>query len=215
MNFKDANYKTRWVELPDVTSVRTELGVAPNRTHPDGSSFATLPIIKDVSRAEVVGDSFEIAQYLDKIYPSSPSLIPPGTVGLQKAFNIQVDAIFTNHVLLMVPGMPWNPQTAEASRQTFVKRGTLRSWDDLTLTPEARTAMLRSFESALGDLKKCYEQTDGAFLDGTNATYADLIVGGWINTVKATTAEWPEISKWLDGFLTRLGRALIQYGTVG
>lgn len=214
LNFKGASYQTRWVELPEITSVRKELDVAPNRTLPDGSPFYTLPIIKNTSAAEVIGDSFEIALYLDKIYPTSPMLFPPSTVGLQKAFNVQVDAIFTNHVLLMAHGTPFNPETAELSRKTFVERLGAKGWDDFTVKGEERVKMLASFESALGDLAKIYKQTESAFLDGESPCYADLIVGGWLGYVKATTAEWKDVRTWHGGFLGKLDEALAQYAIV-
>jgi glutathione S-transferase len=214
LNFKGANYQTRWVELPEITSVRKELGVAPNRTLPDGSPLHTLPIIKNTSTAEVIGDSFEIALYLDKIYPTSPMLFPPSTVGLQKAFNVQVDAIFTNHVLLMADGIPFNPETAEVSKKTFVDRFGANSWDDFTVKGDERAKKLASFESALGDLAKFYKQTEFVFLNGESPCYADLIVGGWLGYVKATTPEWKDVKTWHDGFLGKLDEALAQYAIV-
>ena len=214
LNFKGANYQTRWVELPEITSVRKELGTAPNRTFPDGSPFYTLPIIKNTSTGEVMGDSFEIALYLDKIYPTSPMLFPPSTVSLQKAFNFQVDAIFTNHVVLMVHGMPLNPETAEVYKKAFVERLGAKDWDDFTVKGEERAKKLASFESALGDLAKSYKQRGSAFLDGESPCYADLIVGGWLGHVKATTAEWKDVRIWHGGFLGKLDEALAQYAIV-
>ena len=214
LNFKGANYQTRWVDLPEITSIRQELGVAPNRTLPDGSPFYTLPIIKNTSTGEVVGDSFEIALYLDNIYPNSPTLVPPRTIGLQKAFNIQVDAIFTNHVLLTTHGMPLNPETAEMTKKTFMDRFGAKSWDDFAVTGEARVKMLASFETALGDLAKIYKQTENIFLDGESPCYGDLIVGGWLAMVKETTPEWNDIRTWHNGFLGKLYDALAQYAIV-
>ena len=214
LNFKGANYQTRWVELPDITSIRKELDVAPNRTLPDGSPFYTLPIIRNTSTGEVIGDSFEIACYLDKIYPTSPILVPPGTVGLQKAFNIQVDAIFTNHILLTTHGMPLNPETAEVTKKTFMDRFGAKSWDDFAVNGEERVKLLASFETALGDLAKIYKQTESVFIEGESPCYADLIVGGWLGMVKETTPEWKDIRTWHDGFLGKLDEALAQYAVV-
>lgn len=214
LNLKGAKYQTRWVELPEITSIRKELDVAPNRTLPDGSPFYTLPIIKNTSTGEVIGDSFEIALYLDRIYPGSPTLVPSSTVGLQKAFNIQVDAIFTNHILLTTHGMPLNPETAEETKKTFMDRFGAKSWDDFAVTGEARAKMLASFETALGDLAKIYKQTESVFIEGDSPCYADLVVGGWLGMVKETTPEWKDIRTWHDGFLGKLDEALAQYAVV-
>lgn len=208
LNFKSANYRTHWVELPDVTSTRRELKVAPNRTLPDGSPFYTLPIIKNGDA--VVGDSFEIAQYLDSIY-LGPTLLPPGTRGLQKAFNLQVDAVFTNHVLLCVQGFPWSEETIEQSKQIFVQRAGVASWDDFKVEGEARAKMLASFEQALEALAKVYAEVEGPWV-GEEASYADLIVGGWVGMVKATMAEWSEVRTWHGGFLGKLDEAIERKG---
>ncbi|KAG6991163.1 hypothetical protein G7Y79_00056g090440 [Physcia stellaris] len=200
LNFKTANYQTRWVELPEITSIRQELGAAPVRTLPDGSPFYTLPIIKNPSTGEVIGDSFEIALYLDKLLPSAPPLFPPSTVGLQKAFNTQVDAIFTNHVLLSTHGMPLNPANAHITQKTWMDRFGAKSWDD--------------FAAALGELATVYGLTEGVWLEGERPCYADLIVGGWLGMLKETTPEWRDVRTWHGGFLGRLDEALGRYAVV-
>ncbi|THU85665.1 hypothetical protein K435DRAFT_763988 [Dendrothele bispora CBS 962.96] len=57
LNFKEVHYRTEWVELPDVASVRKKLGSDAVRKHFDGSPFYTLPVIKDPSTGAVVGDT--------------------------------------------------------------------------------------------------------------------------------------------------------------
>lgn len=42
----------------------------------------TLPAIYDPSTGTGVADSFEIARYLDKQYPTTPTVIPAGTEAL-------------------------------------------------------------------------------------------------------------------------------------
>ena len=184
------------------------------RTLPDGSPFYTLPIIKNPSTGEVIGDSFEIALYLDKLYPSGPALFPPSTVGLHKAFNTQVDAIFTNHVLLSTHGMPLNPANAHITQKTWMDRFGAKSWDDFAVRGEAREKMLRSFEAALGELATVYGLTEGVWLEGERPCYADLIVGGWLGMLKETTPEWRDVRRWHGGFLGRLDEALERYAVV-
>lgn len=218
LNFKGVNYRTEWVELPDVTSVRKSLEVPANRTHRDGSPFYTLPIIKDLSTGEVVGDSFEIAQYLDKTYPDAPSLFPASsTISLEgRAFNAQVDAIFTNHVIICVHGLPFNPQTAEISKKTFVERAGKENWDELTVRGEERTKTIEAFKAALGDLAEVYGKKEGPFLEGNVPSYADLIVGGWLQFFKATLPleEWQAIQTWHDGTWEKLHKTLDKYADI-
>lgn len=213
LNFKGVHYRTEWVDLPDVTAVRKKLGAEPNRVHMDGSAFYTLPVIQNTSTGEVVGDSFDIALYLDKICPEGPTLIPDATIGLQAAFNVQVDAIFTQHTFLALHGMPLNPATAELSKAEFGRRAG-KDWDDLTVRGEERRKMLESFKAALGGLAKSYRQKDGVFLNGDRPSYADLIVGGWLQFFQASMKEWEELESWHDGLWKELHLALRKYAEV-
>lgn len=217
LNFKGVPYKTEWVEFQDVTAVRKSLGAPPNRTHADGTPFYTLPIIKDPSTGEVVGDTFDIALYLDETYPSGPALFPRGSSrGLNAAFNAQVDAIFTQHVILCVHGIPFNPATIDAAKATFLGRAGLTDWEQLTVKGEARTKTLESLRSGLEVLVRAYKQTDGPYLEGEAASYADIIVGGWLAFFKATVQadEWEQIRTWHDGLWGKLHQALEKYAEV-
>ncbi|RLL97329.1 hypothetical protein CFD26_104383 [Aspergillus turcosus] len=214
LNFKQVHYQTEWVELPEVATMRKRLGLAANRVLPDGSPFYTLPIIRDTATGELLGDSFDIALYLDRLNPEGPRLFPPSTIGLISAFNSQVDALFTQHVVLCVQGMPFNPATAEESKATFAKRAGKERYEDLMITGEVRARTLESFQNALGELAKAYRRTEGPFLDGDTPTYADFIVGSWLKFFKKTIAEWEQLMSWHDGLWGDLHRALEKYAEV-
>jgi glutathione S-transferase len=217
LNFKGVSYRTEWVELPDVTDVRKKLGAEPNRKHRDGSDFYTLPVIQDHSTGRIVGDTFEIALYLDEAYPNAPRLIPAGTVGVYAAFNIQVDAVFTNHTVLCMDCMPFNPATADKTKATFAWRAGKASWDEMLPSEEARSGVLTSFEAALGGLVKCYRRLDeGPFLEGAKPTYADLIVGGWLAMMKRClrSEEWKQLEAWHGGLWGNIDKALEKYAEV-
>ena len=78
------------------------------RKLPDDSDFYTLPMIHDAATDTYVGDSFDIAVYLDKQYPASGApLFPAGSIGVHRAFNAHVDALFTRHVVLCSGGLPY------------------------------------------------------------------------------------------------------------
>eukprot|EP01111_Echinosteliopsis_oligospora_P017920 TRINITY_DN795_c0_g1_i3.p1 TRINITY_DN795_c0_g1~~TRINITY_DN795_c0_g1_i3.p1 ORF type:complete len:258 (-),score=52.15 TRINITY_DN795_c0_g1_i3:47-820(-) len=220
LNFKGVDYRTEWVELPDVTSLRKSLGVAASRQFPDGSDYFTLPIIKNTTNGTFVGDSFDIAVYLDKTYPNKPTLIPDSTIGLHTAFNAQVDALFSQHGLLFGHGLPFNPATAQQSKDLFVERmkkinPNITSWDDLTVRGEERVKALKALELALGQFAKVYKKREeGPFLEGKTVTYADLIVGAWLCFFKVTVPEWDQIQTWQDGLWGKLDKALSEFATV-
>ncbi|UKZ53590.1 hypothetical protein TrVGV298_007385 [Trichoderma virens] len=225
--------------LDDV--VRRGLGEPACRKFADGTEFFTLPMIQDTATGATVGDSFDIAVYLQRTYPDSGAgdlfpaqpldytyvqssaikipLSTPADGGFPEyaRFNANVDAAFSMHTPLMVGGMPFDPATVEETKAEFVRRAGLSSWDDFTLTREAREGLTESFRAALGDLAKLFlENTDGPFLLGQQPSYADLIVGAWLRMSQMTLpkSEWEEVRRWHGGVFGQLHDALDTYAEV-
>ncbi|KAF8188704.1 hypothetical protein BJ912DRAFT_968244 [Pholiota molesta] len=216
LNFKRVQHKTEWVDLPDVVSVRKKLGAPPNRTFFDGTPFYTLPVIQDPATGEIVGDSFDIALYLDRTYTEAtgtPALFPPATVALQRAWNKEVDAIFTPFAILCIHGIPMHPATQEVTRAAFVQRAQKEKWEDFNLQGEERAKKLEELKSKLGELAVFYRDVEGPLLGGENPIYADLIVGAWLAFCKFTmpAKEWEAVQTWQDGMWGKLDRALANY----
>ena len=87
LNYKGLPFRTVWVEYPDIESTLKAAGIVSNtRKKPDGSPTWTVPAIYDPKTKTGITESFAIAEYLDKTYPDTPLLIPPGTRTLQKAW---------------------------------------------------------------------------------------------------------------------------------
>lgn len=241
LNFKGVPYSTSWVPLPDIAKVRSSLKVPPCRKFADGSDFFTLPIIEDHTTNSSVGDSFDIAVYLQKTYPNSGAgdLFPPQTLDYvftppaaiavplsdcregefseYAKFNMYVDGAFSTHVQLTVQCFPFDPATAEISKAEFARRAGVSSWDDFSLVGEAREKTKESFRDTLGELAKLFRKdTSGPFVLGTNACYADLIVGGWLRMMRAALpgSEWEELRSWHDGIFGQLHDALEVYAEV-
>jgi glutathione S-transferase len=243
LNFKGVAYSTSWVALPDIPRVRSGLLKLPAcRKFADGSDYFTLPVIEDPATGARVGDSFDIAVYLQKTYPGSGAdggdLFPPQTLDYTFAhdgfliplsdcrdsefpeyarFNVNVDAAFTTHVQLGVHGFPFDPATEEATKAIFVQRAGVGSWEDFALVGEAREKVKESFRNMLGGLARLFSRdTSGPFLLGTRASYADFIVGGWLrmNSVILPESEWEEVRSWHGGVFGRLHDALEVYAEV-
>ncbi|KAI2628190.1 hypothetical protein GGS21DRAFT_540585 [Xylaria nigripes] len=210
LNFKRANFFTEWVELPNVTSTRKSLGLGPVRFFSNGEPFYTLPVIKDGSTNAVVGDSFDIAVYLDKKYPDGPSLFRH-SIGVYAAFNTHVDSIFTTCGILFSDGQPFNPKTEEASKAELCRRYGVKSWNELTVRGEERRKVLDTYKVALAEVAKYFKYSDGPFIGGAEADYADIIIGGWLMFLSQTVAEWEEIRMWHGGVLGKLHDALESY----
>lgn len=220
LNFKrlhaNLDYQTSWTELTEISKVRQSLGAAPVRKHDvDGSDFYTLPVIVDHSTGQTIGDSFEIALYLDRTYPSSPPLFPPATVALHRAFNTRVDKVFTDHVLLLVHTMPFNPETVAETHAEFCRRAGAKTWEEFGLNDEQRRTMLRNLEAELGELAKLFERTkEGPYLEGKSPMYADFMICGWLSLYKECLPEWDMIKGWHGGLFGRLHKALEKYAQV-
>ncbi|KAF5023426.1 hypothetical protein F66182_4526 [Fusarium sp. NRRL 66182] len=243
LNFKSVPYSTTWVALPDISKVRSNLQVPACRKFADGSDFFTLPVIEDPTTGSLVGDSFDIAIYLDKTYRDSGAgdLLPPQKLDFDfkhsyilvplsecdasefpeyARFNMNVDAAFTAHTVLGTHGFPFDPATEEATKAEFVRRAEVmgfKSWDDFLVVGEKREQMLTSFRDALGELAKLFSKDpSGPFILGTKATYADMIVGAWLRTMHVTLPEneWNQVASWHDGTFGKLYEALQVYAEV-
>lgn len=244
LNFKGVPYSTSWVELPDISKVRQAVGAPASRKFANGTDYYTLPMLTDPTTNSIVGDSFDIAVHLQKTYPDSGAgdlfpaqkldyifshdlaLFAPltkrdesssDTLGEYARFNTHVDAAFSAHVLLMAHGFPFDPATADVSRAEFVRRSGVGSWDDLTVRGEEREKLKSSFRDVLADLAVLFERDNsGPFLLGEQASYADLIVGGWLRMMRHTLPEkeWEETRAWHGGVFGRLHDALEKYAEV-
>jgi len=241
LNFKNVPYSTTWVPLGDISRVRKGIDVPAARKFADGSDFHTLPMITDSTTKSSVGDSFDIAVYLQKTYPNSGAgdLFPPQKLDFvcthdmafivplsqindssfaeYARFNMNVDAAFTVHAILMAQGLPFDPATAEANRAEFVRRAGVASWDVLTVRGEERKKVMVSFRDTLAPLAKLFERdSSGPFLLGKKPSYADFIVGGWLRMSQGTLPEkeWEELIGWHGGVFGRLHQALKQFAHV-
>lgn len=209
LNFKRANFVTRWVDLSDVTPTRKTLGADPVRFFSDGEPFYTLPIIKDTAADAVVGDSFDIAVYLDKTHPDGPPLFRH-SIALYAAFNSHMDSIFPAAAPLCSQSMPFNPETAELCKAEFCRRAGVKTWDELVVRGEARRKILSAFQTSLGEVAKYFRFTDGPFVGGEEVDYADFIIGGWLMFL-SLLPEWEEIRTWHGGLWGRLHDSLEPY----
>lgn len=210
LNFKKVPFKTSWVDILDIPDVRKGLSCAATRTFADGSDYYTLPMLRDVAADKVIGDSFQIANYLEDAFPETGGCLFPtnsthtglnyespqkDTVffvpittnegaknGAYAKFNLHVDTTFTAHVGLVAEYMPLNATTKEATHEMMAKRAKVKSWDDLSLRGDARRQVMASFKDSLSSLAELYlVHQSGPYLEGEHANYADLIVGGWLN----------------------------------
>ncbi|RWA11993.1 hypothetical protein EKO27_g3123 [Xylaria grammica] len=210
LNFKRANFVTKWVDMPDVPATRQSLGVDPVRFYGDGRPYPTLPIIKDPSTNTVVGDSFDIAVYLEKQYPDAPLLFR-NSIGLYAAFNAHIDSIFPTGGPLFTDGLPLNPETAEQTKAKILKQWGKTTWEEFAVRGEERSKALSAYQASLGEAAKYFRFSDGPFIGGQEPDYADLIIGGWLMFVSEVLPEWEEVRAWHGGVWGKLHDGLEPY----
>jgi glutathione S-transferase len=244
LNFKGVPYATTWVEMPEISKVRQAVGAPAGRKFADGSDFYTLPMLTDSSNNAIVGDSFDIAVHLQQTYPDSgagdlfpkqaldfvyatdqPTLIPLSVRDAEAdenlrayaQFNTNVDAAVSAHVGLLAHTLPFDPATAEATHAEFVRRAGVSSWDDFAIRGEARAKMLQSLNATLAPLAEMLAKDPaGPFLLGAQASYADMIIGGWLRmmSVAMPAGEWEEVKRWHGGVFGKLHEGLGAYAQV-
>ncbi|KAL1973928.1 hypothetical protein VTN31DRAFT_5488 [Thermomyces dupontii] len=241
LNVKSIPHKTTWVPLMDIPTVRKGLGLPACRKFLDGSDYYTLPIIQDSSTGAVLGDSFDIAVYLQKTYPdagagdlfppqnldfgftSPPFLqIPLSELNLKEypeyaKFNQDVDGVFSIHQQLSVQGMPFDPARAEECKAEFARRAGVKSYYDLDVVGEQRDKVKESFRNTLAPLAQLFTRdSSGPFILRNRISYADIIVGGWLRMMCKTMLqnEWEELRGWHGGVFGRLHDALEVYADV-
>jgi glutathione S-transferase len=171
-------------------------------------------MIQDPTTDRVIGDSFDIAVYLDKTYPDGPPLFPSSSIGLHKAFNVQFEAMRTPFLRLSLKRIPFNPETAEQAKSDVLWRIGKASWEEALVRGEERVRMAAELKDKLGELANFYLRDDGVFLDGQMIIYADLIDGGWLQFLKATLEEWEDMLTWHDGRWRKIHEALEKYAEV-
>ena len=186
----------------------------PCRQHLDGSDYYTLPVLHDQSTNTKIGDSFDIAIYLDRSYPDpSRTLIPSGSEAQIRAWNEKCNAIFsgTNNTfgsigLLYAHGLPFNPETAEVTKKKFVDTVPgMGKWEDFDLKGEERARALEGFRQDMMELASYFGKRDrGQYLEGEMPTYADFVIGGWLKFLSVCLPEWEQVRTWDDGLWDRL-----------
>ncbi|TID22789.1 glutathione s-transferase protein [Venturia nashicola] len=239
LSFKRVPFKTIFVDIPDIPEIRKGLNCPAVRKLDDGSDYYTLPMLHEPASGKVIGDSFDIANHLEDTYPDSGGCLFPldstrtgldyqspnkdtaffapltsneGSKNKEYAgFNLHIDATFSAYVILFAYFLPFNPDTAAAAKGLMMKRAHLNSWEDLNMQGEARERLKAGFKEALTSLAHLFMvHESGPYLEGTQANYADLIVGGWLNmlSVVMPVDEWMEFRTWHNGVFARLHDAL-------
>ncbi|KAF8634677.1 hypothetical protein AX15_000778 [Amanita polypyramis BW_CC] len=206
LNYKGLAYKTQWIEYLDIEKISKEKGIAPTGVNfESGAPLYTLPAIYDESTGVGIADSHRIAEYLDKTYPDTPKLIPPGTETLQVAFITS----FSQHFkALWQFALPPTLDVMEESKSTeyFYKTRSKRFGGDLkTMSPTgaARDAALNDLKNGLNKFDEWLLKSNGPYVMGDTISFADFVYVGYLKWMEVVSGkdseEWKLISSWNEG----------------
>ncbi|KAJ5520398.1 hypothetical protein N7463_000851 [Penicillium fimorum] len=185
LNFKGIPYTQSWVSYPDIAPLLKASGIPPSES---GTAY-TLPAISHKGSITsnpdgVLMDSYPIAMYIDKLYPSPP-LFPSGDasysimVAVLKILALISPSIRTR----VIPNIP--SVLDERGREYFIRTRSEafgKPLSEVRPTDEAELlALWQVVEKEADTLIKMLKGKDGKkgpFLEGETAGYADIILAG-------------------------------------
>lgn len=216
LNFKGIAYKTEWTELPDIEAVAKRLGAPPHTKN--GSPFYTLPIIYDPSTKAVVSDSLEIAEYLDKTYPTTPQLLPAGSHALIAAFWVALSSKVASPIYKATVLPTWKGLSNRSAVYYRTDREAsfgMKLEDIAPVGSEVGEQNWRAVQAGFAEISSWLEKNQEKhgnsppFVMGDTTGFADIMVVVFLMWMKVTLGEdseqWKEVRTWDDG---RWGRVM-------
>ena len=186
----------------------------------DGSPAWLLPVIHDTATGVSVADSFAIAEYLEKTYPSAPSLFPHGTAAFQALFLGALPPASQGPLARFV--VPAVHRVANPASKAFIRR-TREAWfgkplEEIEPRGEEAVAEWAKVEKGWGTIAGWYAKSGGPFLLGETVSWADFVVACWLMTVRSLWGEdsqrWRDMASWNGGRFGKLLDDLKEYQAV-
>lgn len=192
----------------------------------DGSKqpMYTFPVIHDPATGATVSDSFNIARYLDKMYPSHAdgiTFVPAGTAALQLAF----ETAFTGKVIMTVlPLLALDIGKAFAVEDYECWRSTRQEKMGLTvegIAPVSEEAKAEAWKKALagfavvGGWLAANDGEGQKFVLGEKMSWTDLLIGNWLLMMRRMWGEkderWQEVMALEGGRWKRCFELIVKY----
>ncbi|KAH7114486.1 glutathione S-transferase-like protein [Dendryphion nanum] len=174
LNYKVIDYKTEWVEYPDLKTTFKDLGLPPNdKNDPEYYMDYTSPAVK-FEDGTLVMNSWKIAPEIEKRYPS-PSLHLDEPVNVQVRDN--VEELLQTLTANVIPKIATNVLT-EPSKLYFER--TRAEMSGLALD---RWEAERGGEKCWNEVKKPAQET-AELLRKNEVSYADFIFVSFLHFLK-------------------------------
>lgn len=217
LNYKGLPVKTEWVEYPDIKALYHKLGLEATETKQDGSPYYCLPVIHDPSTDTTLSDSLTIVRYLDKAYPDTPTLLPRGTLALQKGCMAGFGRAHGSMYTLVVRPV-W--RILNEPSQTYYRsmcEGFLGQKLEDVCTEKSWQAAEEAWKPVAEWMKLNGEGLEG-FIMGDKVCYVDLQIVSILVWAKNSTGEdsegWKRICSWSGGKWKRYLDSFAKYEVV-
>lgn len=176
------------------------------------------PSIFDSSTNKGVADSYLIAQYLDKTYPDSPKLFPPGTEALQAAFYTQFNELLAPFFPFLLPKVPGllNKESSEYFDRTRTERFG-KPLRDVEPKGQERVEAWKKVEAAYDTLNGWLSKSSGQYFMGDTVTFADIAVVSMIYATEVClgkdSKEFKDLMTWNNGRWAAFRKSMEQYAS--
>ncbi|EKM76382.1 hypothetical protein AGABI1DRAFT_108910 [Agaricus bisporus var. burnettii JB137-S8] len=215
LNYKKLPYKTVYLELPEIETEFKKLGIPPSELSGPKPRY-TCPSIIDDSNNTPVTEAYAIAEYLDKAYPHTPKVFPPGTEALQAAFYAQFYPVIHPMMQFLLPNAI--SILKPASVDYFIRaRG--EAFGELMIEPkgEQRVEAWKQVQAAFDTLHGWLNKSPGPYFMGETVTFADFVLGGLLYTLVLiwgeNSPEWKDIMTWNNGRWAAFKESLEPYAS--
>ncbi|KAF7761035.1 hypothetical protein Agabi119p4_10444 [Agaricus bisporus var. burnettii] len=215
LNYKKLPYNTVYLLFADIQKEFIRVGI-PSREVSGSGTVYTCPSIVDHSNNTPVTESFEIALYLDKTYPDTPKVIPPGTEALQASFHERLNGVMGPLFPFLLPLIPTvlHPGSSEHFSQSREKAFG-KPLADMEPKGEERVKAWKQVQAAFDTLHGWLNKSPGPYFMGESATFADFVLGGLLFTLELAfgenSQEWKDIMTWNNGEWAAYKKSLEQY----
>ncbi|QRW25888.1 glutathione S-transferase [Rhizoctonia solani] len=202
LEYKGLPYRVEYSTLPEVESNMKKLGVPPVKAT---SPQYTLPVIADPSgdpdgKPHYVGDSFNIAVYLDEKYPAPryPAIFNSNARSIEHLFIHQYLPTVARVGSTVV--MPKLGQTLDQESIEYIKRTRGVSFNSLPQgEAEEKWKAFREKFFEMG-LSLDYQDENGPFISGNRPSMIDFAIGGWFHLLQRIAPSGLEqILDWKEG----------------
>ncbi|KAF5363095.1 hypothetical protein D9757_012040 [Collybiopsis confluens] len=215
LNYKGLEYKTKFIEYPDIEATIKKIGAKPTGTQPNGQPWYTLPAIVDDSTGVAIAESVDIAEYLDKTYPNTPRAIPEGSHALQAIFREVFYNKLAAYFPFLVPCMEkvMNASSAKHFRAEYEAIFGAKL-EDVFPQGDARVEAWKKWTDVISSFDAYMKPEDEWFM-GKTPSLADFIFASFVFSAKnffgEDSKEWKEITTMNNGRWGRMAKSLEKY----